>query len=67
MCIINRMMLKVNPNYNFNKIYSPVSTIISRNDNIAKTLGFKNHNCLSELFPKSPKITNRPNKRGFTK
>jgi len=67
LCIINRMMLKVNPNYNFNKIYSPVSTIISRDNNIAKTLGFKGHNCLSELFPKSPKITNRPHKKGFIK
>ena len=59
LCIINRMLLNVNPNYNYNKIYSPVSTIISRNDDIAKTLGFKSYTCLSELFPKNPKIVNR--------
>ncbi len=63
LCIIHRMMTKVNPNYNYNKIYAPVAAIISRNDSTAKTIGFKNFTCLSELFPKNTKIANRPRAR----
>lgn len=63
-CILKRIMASVNPDYNYNKIYSPISTIAST-DSLAQQLGFSCLNSIDLLFPKKKnkkRKKNRPKK-----
>lgn len=52
LCVLKHLAEKVNPSYNYNKIYASLNSIIQDNRYLAQNLGFKDPESLSILFPK---------------
>ncbi|MFK4846834.1 Abi family protein [Lactococcus petauri] len=60
LCIIKKMMLSINPDYNFGKIYGPIKTLLNTSSNreqAANLIGFTSADAFVELFPKKKKKT----------
>lgn len=52
------MMLSINPDYNFGKIYGPIKTLINKSSNknqAANLIGFSSGGTVVDLFPKKKK------------
>lgn len=65
LCIIKKMMLSINPDYNFGKIYGPIKTLINKSSNknqAANLIGFSSAGTVVDLFPKKKKKSYKVNK-----
>ncbi|WP_270323784.1 hypothetical protein [Lactococcus petauri] len=59
------MMLSINPDYNFGKIYGPIKTLINKSSNknqAAILIGFSSAGTVVDLFPKKKKKSYKINK-----
>ena len=63
LCIINTLVEKINPNYNFKSIKLSLDEITTKNDSYSEMLGFKDYGSLEKIYEDKSEVEERKFRR----